>query len=194
MIMAFDEKIYINVVRKPYERLSMFDHSPRKLSSTENRVKIVTFGSYHSGKTSFIKCINPNTLTTEAKNHDGSTTVALDLAIKDHKGYKLFVYGTPGQDRFDVAREVVSFGLHAGIVIVDSTRGMTDFEKRILSELRSKNVPYLILANKQDLPGASLDRVRKDAGGVGIVLPVSARTGQGVDVVLDEIVNMVKDL
>lgn len=172
----------------------MFDHSPRKLSSTENRVKIVTFGSYHSGKTSFIKCINPNPLTTEAKNHDGSTTVALDLAIRDHKGYKLFVYGTPGQDRFDVAREVVSFGLHAGIVIVDSTRGMTDFEKRILSELRSKNVPYMILANKQDLPGASLDRVRKDAGSSGIVLPISARTGQGVDVVLDEIVEMVKNL
>jgi uncharacterized protein len=192
--MVFDEKIYIKVVHKSYERLSMFDHSPRKLSSTENRAKIVTFGSYHSGKTSFIKCINPDTLTTEAKNHDGSTTVALDLAIRDYKGYKLFVYGTPGQDRFDVAREVVSFGLHAGIVIVDSTRGMTDFEKRILSELRSKNIPNIILANKQDLPGASLDRVKRDAGGAGIVLPISARTGEGVDVVLDEIVDIVKNL
>ena len=172
----------------------MFEHSSRKLSSTENRAKIVTFGSYHSGKTSFIKCINPNPLTTEAKNHDGSTTVALDLAIKEYKGYKLFVYGTPGQDRFDVAREVVSFGLHAGIVIVDSTRGMTDFEKRILSELRAENIPNIILANKQDLPGASLDRVRRDAGGVGTVLPISARTGQGVDAVLDEIVDIIRDM
>lgn len=172
----------------------MFEHSSRKLSPTENRVKVVAFGSYHSGKTSFIKCINPNPLTTEAKNHDGSTTVALDLAIKEYKGYKLFVYGTPGQDRFDIAREVVSFGLHAGIVIVDSTRGMTDFEKRILSELRSNGIPYIILANKQDLPGASTDRVRKDAGASGTVLPISARTGQGVDVVLDAIVDMARGM
>lgn len=176
------------------ERSAMFEHSSRKVNSSGNRVKIVAFGSYHSGKTSFIKCIDPSPLTTEAKNYDGTTTVALDLAIKEYKGYKIYVYGTPGQDRFEVAREVVSFGLHAGIVIVDSTRGMTDFEKRIVSELRQNNIPYIILANKQDLPGASIDRVKRDAGGARNVLPISARTGQGVDVVLDAIVDMARGM
>ena len=173
---------------------SMANRNSRKISATDNRVKIVAFGSYHSGKTTFIRCINPNPLSTEAKNHDGSTTVALDLAIKDYKGFRLFVYGTPGQERFETAREVVSFGLHAGIVIVDSTRGMTDFEKRMVSELKMKNVPYIILANKQDLPGASVDRVRMDAGYTGVVMPVSAATGQGIDRVLDAIVEIVKGL
>jgi small GTP-binding protein len=172
----------------------MFENTGRKIGSCDGdlRVKIVTFGSYHSGKTSFVKCINPNIVSTEVKSGNGSTTVAFDLAIREHKGLKLYVYGTPGQERFETARTVVSFGLHAGVVIVDSTRGMTDFEKNILSELRSRNIPCVVLANKQDVPGASLDKVVSDAGGFEDIYPISARTGQGVLIVLDRLVELVK--
>lgn len=168
----------------------MFENVAKKADSS-NRIKVVAFGSYHSGKTSFIRCVNPNPVSTEVKSGSGSTTVAFDLAVKEHKGYRLYLYGTPGQERFEVAREVVAFGLHAGIVVVDSTRGMTDFEKGILSELHASNVPCIVLANKQDMPGASLDRVTKDANGYCEVFPVSSRTGQGVGAVLDRIVDMV---
>ncbi|AFC99271.1 putative GTPase [Methanocella conradii HZ254] len=157
----------------------------------DHRIKVVAFGSYHSGKTSFIRCIDPDPITTEVKSGNGTTTVAFDLAIKEHRGFRLYVYGTPGQERFDVAREVVSFGLHAGVVVVDSTRGMTNFEKLILSELRKHGIPCVVAANKQDLPGASLDKVRADAGGFCEVYPVSARTGEGVGTVLDRLVDLV---
>jgi len=169
----------------------MFENVARKTDAA-NRIKVVAFGSYHSGKTSFIRCVNPHPISTEVKSGNGSTTVAFDLAIRDHKGYRLFLYGTPGQERFEVAREVVSFGMHAGIVVVDSTRGMTDFEKGILEELHAASVPCVVLANKQDMPGASLDRVKTDACGYCDVFPVSARTGQGVDVVLDRLVDLVR--
>jgi small GTP-binding protein len=155
-----------------------------------HRIKIVAFGSYHSGKTSFIRCINSDTISTEVKSGNGSTTVAFDLAIREHRGFKMYVYGTPGQERFDVAREVVSFGLHAGVVVVDSTQGMTDFEKGILGEMRAHGIPCVVLANKQDMPGASLDKVKLDAGGFEEIFPISARTGQGVDVVLDRLVDL----
>lgn len=174
----------------------MFDHVSHKINvhDNENRVKIVAFGSYHSGKTSFIKCMDPHPHLTEVNNHDGSTTVALDLGIREHKGYKLYFYGTPGQERFDVARDVVAFGIHAGIVVVDSTRGMTDFEKRMLSELKSSGVPCMVLANKQDLPGASLKKVKEDSSGFDRVLPFSSSTGQGVDLVLDSVIDLIKDI
>ncbi|HTY90524.1 MAG TPA: GTP-binding protein [Methanocella sp.] len=169
----------------------MFENVARK-ADNGNRIKVVAFGSYHSGKTSFIRCVNPNPISTEVKSGNGTTTVAFDLAVKDHNGYRLYLYGTPGQERFDVAREVVSFGLHAGVVVVDSTRGMTDFEKSILNELHASKVPCIVLANKQDMPGASLDRVRKEANGFCEVFPISARTGQGVGAVLDRIVDLVR--
>ncbi len=169
----------------------MFENVSRKTDST-NRIKVVAFGSYHSGKTSFIRCVNPETISTEVKSGTGSTTVAFDLAVKEHNGYRLYLYGTPGQERFDVAREVVAFGLHAGIVVVDATRGMTDFEKSILGELHASQVPCIVLANKLDMPGASFDRVKKEANGFCEVFPVSARTGQGVDAVLDRLVDLVR--
>lgn len=169
----------------------MFENVAKKVES-DNRVKIVAFGSYHSGKTSFIRCVNPDPLSTEVRSGSGTTTVAFDLAIREHSGYRIYLFGTPGQERFDVAREVVSFGLHAGIVVVDSTRGMTDFEKGVLSELHARRVPCIVLANKQDMPGASLDRVKKDVNGFCEVLPISARTGQGIDVVLDRLVDLVR--
>jgi uncharacterized protein len=168
----------------------MFENVAKKAESG-NRIKVVAFGSYHSGKTSFIRCVNPGLVSTEVPSGNGTTTVAFDLAVRDHNGYRLYLYGTPGQERFEVAREVVAFGLHAGVVVVDSTRGMTDFEKEVLAELHAHQVPCLVVANKQDLPGASLDRVRQEANGFCEVLPISARTGQGVDVVLDRLVGLV---
>jgi small GTP-binding protein len=171
----------------------MFENVGHKVNPHDNdhRIKIVAFGSYHSGKTSFIRCINPDPISTEVKSGNGSTTVAFDLAVREYRGFKLYVYGTPGQERFDVAREVVSFGLHAGVVVVDSTRGMTDFEKKILAEMRTRGIPCVVLANKQDMPGASLEKVKVDANGFGEVYPISARTGQGVDVVLDRLVDLI---
>jgi uncharacterized protein len=168
----------------------MFENAARR-HDNDNRVKVVAFGSYHSGKTSFIRCVNPSVVSTEVKSGSGSTTVAFDLAIREHKGYRLYVYGTPGQERFEVAREVVAFGLHAGVVVVDSTRGMTEFEKGILSELYAHGIPCIVLANKQDMPGASLDRVVSEANGMSEVIPISARTGQGVDVALDRLVALI---
>ncbi|CAJ36245.1 GTP-binding protein [Methanocella arvoryzae] len=169
----------------------MFEHHATRVSvrDRENRVKVVAFGSYHSGKTSLIRSIDPLTRTTEAYNPEGGTTVALDFGIREHRGYKIFIYGTPGQDRFGVARAVVSFGLHAGIVVVDSVRGMTSFEKKILAELTEHNVPCVVLASKIDLPGASVDRVRRDSGNA-CVLPFSAATGQGVDELLDRLADI----
>ncbi|HTX43664.1 MAG TPA: GTP-binding protein [Methanocella sp.] len=172
----------------------MFENIGRRGSALDNdhRIKIVAFGSYHSGKTSFIRCINPDPISTEVRSGNGSTTVAFDLAVREHRGFKLYVYGTPGQERFDVAREVVSFGLHAGVVVVDSTRGMTDFEKGILAEMRARGIPCVVLANKQDMPGASLDKVKSEANGFGEVYPISARTGQGIDAVLDRLVDLIR--
>lgn len=149
----------------------------------------MTFGSYHSGKTTFIKSVDPQIRGTEARNPDGDTTVAFDLGIKEYKGYKIYLYGTPGQERFDVARNVVAYGLHAGVIIVDSVRGMTAFEKGILKEMKQHDIPCIVVANKMDLAGASLDKVAKDCGDV-CVIPVSSNTGQGIDRVLDKIADI----
>lgn len=170
----------------------MFEHHSDRLDrrGSEPRAKVVIFGSYHSGKTSLIKAIDPRAHLTEAPEEGGSTTVALDLGVREHKGIRIYFYGTPGQERFEVARDVVSFGLHVGLVVSDATRGMTPFEKHMCSELKAHGIPCIALASKMDKPGASLDLVRREADASTTVMPVSASTGQGIDTLLDRIADI----
>ncbi|OPY28247.1 MAG: elongation factor G [Methanocella sp. PtaU1.Bin125] len=170
----------------------MFEHHSDRLDhhGSETRAKVVVFGSYHSGKTSLIRAIDPRARLTEAPEKDGTTTVALDLGVREHRGMRIFFYGTPGQERFGVARDVIAFGLHMGLVVSDATRGMTAFEKHLLSELKAHGVPCIVLASKMDLPGASLDRVRNEAGNDALVMPVSAGTGQGIGALLDRVADI----
>jgi predicted GTPase len=58
--------------------------------------------------------------------------------------------------------------------------------------MRARGIPCVVLANKQDMPGASLDKVKSEANGFGEVYPISARTGQGIDAVLDRLVDLIR--
>jgi signal recognition particle receptor subunit beta len=64
----------------------------------------------------------------------------------------LYLFGTPGQRRFDFMWEILSEGMLGFIVLVDSTRPETFREaKRILETFQSyANTPFVVAANKQD--------------------------------------------
>ena len=68
----------------------------------------------------------------------------------------LYLFGTPGQRRFDFMWEILSEGMLGFIVLVDSVRPETFREaKHILEVFRGyASTPYVVAANKQDLPDA----------------------------------------
>jgi signal recognition particle receptor subunit beta len=68
----------------------------------------------------------------------------------------LYLFGTPGQKRFDFMWEILSEGMLGFVVMVDSTRPETFREaRRILETFRAyAPTPYVVTANKQDLPDA----------------------------------------
>ena len=74
----------------------------------------------------------------------GRITVDQDLV--------LYLFGTPGQKRFDFMWEILSEGMLGFIVVVDSTRPETFREARsILDTFRGyASTPYVVAANKQD--------------------------------------------
>ena len=74
----------------------------------------------------------------------GRITVDSDLV--------LYLFGTPGQKRFDFMWEILSEGMLGFIVLVDSTRPETFREaRRILETFRAyAPTPYVVAANKQD--------------------------------------------
>lgn len=133
--------------------------------------KIVVTGPFSSGKTQFIKTISDidvvsteRRITTEDRGIKAETTVAMDYGRAKLNEDTLYLYGTPGQNRFDFMREILTTDMDAFIVLVDSTDKVSFPDAaEIVEQLTSfASVPYLMVSNKTDLPGhASLAEVRR---------------------------------
>jgi signal recognition particle receptor subunit beta len=82
-----------------------------------------------------------------------TTTVAMDFGrITVDQDLVLFLFGTPGQKRFDFMWEILSEGMLGFVVIVDSTRPETFREARYIMETfrAYAATPFVVAANKQD--------------------------------------------
>jgi signal recognition particle receptor subunit beta len=125
---------------------------------------MVVTGPFSSGKTSFIQSVSEidvvsteRKITGEEKRIKETTTVAMDFGrITVDDNLVLYLFGTPGQKRFDFMWEILSEGMLGFIVIVDSTRPETFREARgILHTFRAyAPTPYILAANKQDMEDA----------------------------------------
>jgi len=129
-------------------------------------VKMVVTGPFSSGKTEFIRSISEiEVVSTEKSMQEGSaesmekeaTTVAMDFGrITVDDDLVLYLFGTPGQRRFDFMWEILAEGMLGFIVMVDSAKPETFREaKSILETFRAyAPTPYVVAANKQDHPDA----------------------------------------
>jgi uncharacterized protein len=123
-------------------------------------VKMVITGPFSAGKTEFIRTISEidvvsteRKISSDAERIKDQTTVAMDFGrITVDDDLVLYLFGTPGQKRFDFMWEILSEGMLGFIVIVDSSRPETFREARsILDTFRGyAETPYVIAANKQD--------------------------------------------
>ncbi|NPV84993.1 MAG: ATP/GTP-binding protein [Anaerolineae bacterium] len=135
-------------------------------------VKIVVTGPFNAGKTEFIRSISEiEVVSTERKISTGeemrlkeTTTVAMDFGrISVDDDLVLYLFGTPGQKRFDFMWEILSEGMLGFIVLIDSTRPETYREARgILQTFKIyAPTPYVLAANKQDCEDAwSVEDIR----------------------------------
>jgi hypothetical protein len=126
-------------------------------------VKIVVTGAFAAGKTSFIRAISDidtvstehivaNTPERQIKQH---TTVALDFGtVAIDNDIVVFLFGTPGQERFDFMWEHLSLGCIGYVVMVDSCRPDHFSETRRLMQRFAQltGAPFVVAANKQDDP------------------------------------------
>ncbi|MEL6151190.1 MAG: ATP/GTP-binding protein [Chloroflexota bacterium] len=129
-------------------------------------VKMVITGPFSSGKTEFIRSISEiDVVSTERGISEDTaesrvkeaTTVAMDFGrITVDDDLVLYLFGTPGQRRFDFMWEILAEGMLGFVVMVDSAKPETFREaKSILETFRAyAPTPYVVAANKQDHPDA----------------------------------------
>ncbi len=123
-------------------------------------VKVVVTGPFNAGKTTFIKSVSEITvLSTERQVSDvssegsGETTVAMDFGrITVADDVVLYLFGTPGQERFSFMWETLSEGMLGFVVLVDATNGesLRDAQEMLKFFTEMSDVPFVVAANRVD--------------------------------------------
>lgn len=121
-------------------------------------VKIVVTGPFSAGKTTLIRTISEITvlstekdITDHTKSRKAETTVAMDFGrITIDRDLVLYLFGTPGQDRFDFMWEILGEGMLGYILLVDADRqDSLDEAVGILAAFRKMaRVPFVVALNR----------------------------------------------
>lgn len=139
------------------------------------RLKIVVFGSFHAGKSTFIQSVDPDSRHVDTGRGEGSTTVALDYGRVNLESCQVHLYGTPGQERFGFAREIIMQGMDAALLMIDCTCAVDSLTKCIHQDLTASRVPLGLLLNKCDVAESCPSMVRKELPGDTHVYEISAK-------------------
>jgi signal recognition particle receptor subunit beta len=135
-------------------RAKMVRRSRQTTGPISKPLKIVITGPFSAGKTTLIKTISEvaivgteRDVTDETKSIKTKTTVAMDFGrISFAEDLSLFLFGTPGQRRFEVMWEILSEGMIGFILLVNATDERSVEEaSHILDQFRKyADVPYVI--------------------------------------------------
>jgi uncharacterized protein len=147
-------------------------------------VKIVVTGPFSAGKTTLIRTISEITvlsterdITDETRSRKAETTVAMDFGrITIDHDLVLYLFGTPGQDRFDFMWEILGEGMLGYVLLIDVQRpDSLDEAVSILAAFRKMApVPFVVGLNRAgDLDADAETRVR-DALDLDPSVPVVA--------------------
>jgi small GTP-binding protein len=120
--------------------------------------KILVTGPFNAGKSTFVRSLSTRAISVDRLG----TTIVLDHGHIDHKGFSADIFGTPGQERFDPIVKMICGEAMGIFLIVDSTAPKEFIRaKQMLEMTKGHGLPYVIIANKQDIPGAmSVDNFR----------------------------------
>ena len=120
----------------------------------------------------------------------------MNYMAQDGKNYELNLIDTPGHVDFsyEVSRSLAA--CEGALLIVDATQGV---EAQTLANVYlaiEQNLEIIPVINKIDLPSADVERVRQEIEEIlgidaSMAIPVSAKTGEGIEDVLEAVVNYI---
>jgi translation initiation factor IF-2 len=189
------EKFGFRIIRAPdEEELVLRSHqeadSPKDL---KQRPPIVTLmGHVDHGKTSLLDAIRKSKVVDS--EHGGITQHIGAYRVVLPTGEITFL-DTPGHEAFTAMRARGASITDIVVLVVAADDGVMPQTQEAIDHARAAGVSIIVALNKIDKPQAEPDRVKKqlaglnltpeDWGGKTITVPVSAKTGQGIDLLLE---------
>ncbi len=165
-----------------------------------SRPPVVAFlGHIDHGKTSLLDKIRQTNI---SQKEVGGITQKIGAYQIEYQGEKITFIDTPGHEVFANMRSRGAQVTDLAVLVIAANEGVMPQTEESLRHIQEANVPFLIALNKMDLPGADPEKVKnqltrlgvlvEDRGGQVVMMPVSAKTGAGIEDLLEMILLLAK--
>ena len=171
-----------------------FDEADNEEDLVKRPPIITVMGHVDHGKTSLLDAIRK---TSVASGEAGGITQHIGAYSVMCKGEKITFLDTPGHEAFTEMRARGAMVTDIAVLIVAADDGVMPQTIEAINHAKAANVPIVVAINKIDKPGANVDRVKQklmeydlvpeEWGGDVMMVPISAKTGEGIDKLLETI-------
>ena len=156
---------------------------------------VTVMGHVDHGKTTLLDRIRS---TRVAEREEGGITQSIGAYQVEVNGKKITFIDTPGHELFTEMRARGAQATDIVVLVVAADDGVMPQTIEAYNHAKAANVPIIVAINKIDKPNANVEKTKQELveklglipeewGGDTIVVPISARTGQGVDELLEMI-------
>ncbi len=164
-------------------------------STLKRRPPVVcVMGHVDHGKTSLLDAIRSTNITSKEA---GGITQRIGASIVEINGRKITFLDTPGHEAFTAMRLRGAMATDIAVLVVAADDGVMPQTVEAINHAKAAGVEIIVAVNKIDKPGANIDRVKQelteygliaeDWGGSTTFVPVSAKTHEGIDQLLEMI-------
>lgn len=155
---------------------------------------VCVMGHVDHGKTSLLDAIR-NTHVTDREA--GGITQHIGASVIDYNGRKITFLDTPGHEAFTAMRMRGANSTDIAVLVVAADDGVMPQTIEAINHAKAAGIEIIVAINKIDKPSANIDRVKQelteygliaeDWGGSTTMVPVSAKTHEGIDNLLEMI-------
>ncbi len=182
------------VVKEAGEEVTVEQEEDRPEMLTARPPVVTVLGHVDHGKTSLLDKIRQANV---AAGEAGGITQKIGAYTVERNDRKITFVDTPGHEAFTAMRARGAKVTDVAILVVAADDGVMPQTKEAIAHVKAANVPIVVAINKMDKPDAAPDRVKQqlveqglqpvDWGGTIEMVPVSAKTGDGIDGLLDTV-------
>ena len=182
------------VVKEAGEEVTVEQEEDKPEMLTPRPPVVTVLGHVDHGKTSLLDKIRQANV---AAGEAGGITQKIGAYTVERNDRKITFVDTPGHEAFTAMRARGAKVTDVAVLVVAADDGVMPQTKEAIAHVKAANVPIVVAINKIDRPEAQPDRVKQqlveqglqpvDWGGNIEMVPVSAKTGEGIDGLLDTV-------
>ena len=198
VIIGTDLGIDVELEKKTGAEKTYADHEIISENDLEHLVPrppvVVVMGHVDHGKTKLLDTIRKTNI---MEHESGGITQHIGAYQISKKGKVITFIDTPGHEAFSTMRSRGAHIADIAILVIAADDGMKPQTKESIKIIQAANIPMVVAINKVDKPDANIEKVKQelaqenllpeDWGGKTITQPISAKSGQGVDDLIDTI-------